>query len=228
MSDQDPLVVFTPSGKRGRFALGTPLLQAARSLGVDVDSVCGGRALCGRCQVLVMEGEFPKHGISSSAAHLSPFSATEQNYSRRRPLTPGHRLSCQAKIEGPSSSTCRRGARCTARWCARRPRRAPSRWTPSCACTTSRCASRTCTTPPGTCSGSTQALEREWQLTGLKCDLPALQSLQAILRKGEWKVTVAVHGGSSDRRPLAGAAGTHLRARGRRWLHHHRRPPVRP
>ena len=52
MSDQDPLVVFTPSGKRGRFPLGTPLLQAARSLGVDVDSVCGGRALvCGRIQL---------------------------------------------------------------------------------------------------------------------------------------------------------------------------------
>src|SRR5581483_12491125 len=44
MTDSDALVVFTPSGKRGRFALGTPLLQAARSLGVDVDSVCGGRA----------------------------------------------------------------------------------------------------------------------------------------------------------------------------------------
>jgi len=64
MSEADALVVFTPSGKRGRFALGTPLLQAARSLGVDIDSVCGGRALCGRCQVLVMEGEFAKHGVS--------------------------------------------------------------------------------------------------------------------------------------------------------------------
>ena len=32
------LVVFTPSGKRGRFALGTPVLTAARQLGVDIDS----------------------------------------------------------------------------------------------------------------------------------------------------------------------------------------------
>jgi uncharacterized 2Fe-2S/4Fe-4S cluster protein (DUF4445 family) len=56
MTDQDALVVFTPSGKRGRFPIGTPLLQAARTLGVDIDSVCGGRAICGRCQVLVMEG----------------------------------------------------------------------------------------------------------------------------------------------------------------------------
>ena len=90
MTDKDALVVFTPSGKRGRFPLGTPLLQAARSLGVDVDSVCGGRALCGRCQVLVMEGDFPKHGVSSQAANLSPVSAAEQSFARRRPLPQDH------------------------------------------------------------------------------------------------------------------------------------------
>ena len=59
------LVVFTPSGKRGRFDEGTNLLDAARSLGVDLDSVCGGRGICGRCQVVVSEGEFAKHGITS-------------------------------------------------------------------------------------------------------------------------------------------------------------------
>ena len=47
----DPLVIFTPSGRRGRFAEGTTVLDAARKLGVDIDSVCGGRGICGRCQV---------------------------------------------------------------------------------------------------------------------------------------------------------------------------------
>ena len=100
MTDQDALVVFTPSGKRGRFPIGTPLLQAARTLGVDIDSVCGGRALCGRCQVLVMEGEFAKHGITSSNTSLSPLSPAEQSYSNRRSLPSGHRLSCSALVEG--------------------------------------------------------------------------------------------------------------------------------
>ena len=89
MATRDPLVVFMPSGKRGNFAVGTPLLQAARSLGVDIDSVCGGRALCGRCQVLVAEGEFAKHGVSSSSASLSPFSEPEMRFSRRQPLAAG-------------------------------------------------------------------------------------------------------------------------------------------
>src|SRR6185295_17603588 len=62
MTDKDDaLIVFTPSGRRGRFPIGTPVLQAARSLGVDIDSVCGGRAICGRCQITVGEGEFAKH-----------------------------------------------------------------------------------------------------------------------------------------------------------------------
>ena len=50
-STSDVRVVFTPSGKRGHFPVGTSILQAAQALGVDVDSVCGGRGLCGRCQV---------------------------------------------------------------------------------------------------------------------------------------------------------------------------------
>src|SRR5580693_5843404 len=99
MATRDPLVVFTPSGKRGNFAIGTPVLQAARSLGVDIDSVCGGRGLCGRCQILVAEGEFAKHGISSSAASLTPFSETEQRYSKRVPMLEGRRLSCSARVE---------------------------------------------------------------------------------------------------------------------------------
>jgi uncharacterized 2Fe-2S/4Fe-4S cluster protein (DUF4445 family) len=196
MSDADALVVFTPSGKRGRFALGTPLLQAARSLGVDVDSVCGGRALCGRCQVLVMEGEFPKHGITSSATHLSAFSATEENFARRRPLTSGHRLSCQAKVEGnlvidvpPGSQVHRQVVRkaAEARAITLDPVvrlhyvevQEPDMHDPS-----------------GDLQRLTRALEREWQLTALKCDLQALQVLQGILRKGTWQVTVAVHAGS--------------------------------
>ena len=99
MTRTDPLVVFTPSGKRGRFAVGTPLLTAARQLGVDIDSVCGGRAICGRCQVLVAEGEFAKHGVRSSAASLSPVSETEMRYGARKVLAEGRRLSCPARGE---------------------------------------------------------------------------------------------------------------------------------
>jgi uncharacterized 2Fe-2S/4Fe-4S cluster protein (DUF4445 family) len=211
MTDQDALVVFTPSGKRGRFPIGTPLLQAARTLGVDIDSVCGGRAICGRCQVLVMEGEFAKHGIISNAESLSPLSAAEQSYAKRRSLSSGHRLSCSAQVLGdlvvdvpPSSQVHRQVVRKQAdtRVITLDPVvhlhyvevREPDMHDPS-----------------GDLQRLLNALQSEWRLSGLTCDLQVLQTLQPALRKGDWKVTVAVHDGS---RIMGVWPGFHERALG--------------
>ena len=71
-------IVFTPSGKRGEFEEGVSVLDAARTLGVDLDSVCGGRGICSRCQIDIAEGEFAKHAIVSSADHTSAWNAVEQ------------------------------------------------------------------------------------------------------------------------------------------------------
>ncbi|MFC5386428.1 ASKHA domain-containing protein [Aquamicrobium segne] len=89
-----------PSGKRGRFPIGTPVLDAARQLGVYVESVCGGRATCGRCQIEVQEGNFAKHQIVSLLENISPKGAKEERYERVRGLPEGRRLSCSATIQG--------------------------------------------------------------------------------------------------------------------------------
>jgi uncharacterized 2Fe-2S/4Fe-4S cluster protein (DUF4445 family) len=190
---QDPLVVFTPSGKRGRFPLGTPLLTAARQLGVDVDSVCGGRAICGRCQVLVAEGEFAKHGVRSSAASLSPFSETERRYGARKGLAEGRRLSCQARVEGdvvvdvPSNSQVHRQV-------VRKAAEARDiELYPLVKLHYVEVAEPDMQDPTGDLQRLEHALEREWLLQGLECDLSVLQQLQPVLRQGQWKVTVAVH-----------------------------------
>ena len=94
------LVVFSPSGKRGRFPIGTPVLQAARELGVDIDSICGGRARCGRCQVEAVEGSFAKENMVSSPDSLSDIGEDEADCRQRGRMHAGHRLSCQAKLLG--------------------------------------------------------------------------------------------------------------------------------
>ena len=94
------LVVFTPSGHRGHVAEGTTVLDAARRLGVDLDSVCGGRGICGRCQVEPTFGEFAKHGITVASGNLSAPGAVEDGYTGRRPLTDQRRLGCAAKVLG--------------------------------------------------------------------------------------------------------------------------------
>jgi uncharacterized 2Fe-2S/4Fe-4S cluster protein (DUF4445 family) len=196
VTTNDALVVFTPSGRRGRFPIGTPLLQAARSLGVDIDSVCGGRGLCGRCQVVLTEGEFAKHGVTSRAANLSPSGAVEEAYGRSHTLAPGRRLSCSAQVLGdvvvdvpPDSQVHRQVVRKSAEahdieldpvvhlhYVEVQP---PDMHDPS-----------------GDLRRLEDALEFEWRLTGLACDVRVLQQLQPALRQGGWKVTVAVHGGS--------------------------------
>jgi len=95
-----PTVVFTPSGRRGDVEAGSTVLDAARQLGVDLDSVCGGRGICGRCQVVPTFGEFAKHGISSAPSHLTPIGPTEAAYHGRRAIEPDGRLGCAVKILG--------------------------------------------------------------------------------------------------------------------------------
>lgn len=100
-ADRTLKVVFTPSGMRGSFPAGITVLQAARELGVDLDSVCGGRGICGRCQVKPATGEFAKHGITSLPDNLSLLDAEESaNVRLGEKLKPGHRLGCLAKLLG--------------------------------------------------------------------------------------------------------------------------------
>ena len=211
MSEGDAWVVFLPAGKRGRFALGTPVLQAARELGVDIDSVCGGRGLCGRCQVVVAEGGFAKHGVRSGEGSVSAPGEVEARSARRKVLKSGRRLSCQAQLCSdvvidvpPSSQVHRQVVRkaADAREIALDPVvrlyyvevREPDMHDPS-----------------GDLRRLFDALAREWQLTGLGIEIGILRDLQTTLRLGEWKVTVAVHGG----RQIIGLwPGLHERALG--------------
>ena len=97
--ERDALVVFMPSGRRGRFAPGTTVLQAARDLGLGIESICGGRLTCGKCKVKVEEGEFAKHGMKSRADHLTPPAETEQLLLHTM-RADDCRLSCTAQITG--------------------------------------------------------------------------------------------------------------------------------
>ncbi len=193
----DALVIFTPSGRRGRFAEGTTVLDAARSLGVDIDSVCGGRGICGRCQVSQGLGEFPKHGIVSEPAHLSAFTELEETYRSDKGLAPDRRLSCTATVCGdvlidvpPESQVHRQVVRkgLDVRTFIVDPvvRLHYVEVTPP-----------ELASPSGDLARLFEALEREWQLTGLDADLEVIRALQPALQAGSYGVTVAVHEGRS-------------------------------
>ena len=191
-------VVFTPSGRQGYVPVGTLVLTAARQLGVDIDSVCGGRAMCGRCQVDVGIGEFAKHGLKSGADHLAAVTAVETRYADKRGMINGRRLSCQAKLLNdavidvpPESQVHNQLVRKEAdgrsiemdpivRLCFVEVRE-PDMHEPS-----------------GDLRRLIEALEGQWpdRVTGdITCDLHVIQRLQPVLRQGKWHVTVALRDG---------------------------------
>jgi len=196
MTGKDPLVVFMPSGKRGRFPVGTPLLSAARTLGVDVDSVCGGRGICGRCQVLIAEGEFAKHGIQSGAASVSPVSEVETRYANRRGLIAGHRLSCSTKVQGDVVVDVPPGSQVHRQVVRKDADAREIKLNPVVRLHYVEVAEPDMHDPSGDLRRLLEALAREWDLKDLSCDFDVLGTLQPLLRKGQWKVTAAVHDAS--------------------------------
>ncbi len=201
-AQKDPLVLFMPSGKRGRFPVGTPVLDAARKLGVYVESVCGGRATCGRCQIVVQEGNFAKHKIVSSNDHISEKGAKEDRYEKIRGLPDGRRLSCSAQILGDlvidvpqdtviNAQVVRKAA--TDRVIERNA------------------AVQLCYVevdepdmhkPLGDLDRLKVMLEKDWGWKDLLIAPHLIPQVQGILRKGNWAVTAAIHRDMDSSRPF--------------------------
>lgn len=193
MADDDPLVIFTPSGRRGHVARGTRALDAARALGVDLDSVCGRRGVCSKCQIAPVFGAHPKHGITVAENALSPVNAVEERYDRVRGLKPGRRLGCQAEILGdvvldvpPESQVHKQVVR----------KRAEAREIvidPSVMLRLVEVAEPDMHHPSGDLERLLAALKAELGLDDLGFDFALLPRLQKVLREGKWQVTAAIY-----------------------------------
>jgi len=209
---EEALVVFQPSGKRGRFPVGTPILECARKLGVDIDSVCGGRGICGRCQVNIGDGEFANFGITSRPENLTPFSAPEEKYQERRGLIDGRRLSCHAQLNGdividvpPESQVHKQVVR-------KRAEVRSIKMDPAIRLHYVEVEEPDMHKPEGDLERLRDALAKQWDIHDLdEIDIRSLQKLQKALRDGDWKVTVAVH---REQRITAIWPGFHDRAFG--------------
>ncbi|WP_306117818.1 MULTISPECIES: ASKHA domain-containing protein [unclassified Roseitalea] len=189
----DPLVLFMPSGRRGRFPVGTPVLDAARELGVYVESVCGGRGICGRCQVEVAEGQFAKHGITSSSDHISAFGPKERRYAEKRDLKPGRRLSCSATVQGDLVIDVPADAQVNAQLVRKAADTKVFPRNPALQLCYVEPDEPDMEKPLGDLDRLFAALHAEWGFEQLSADPHLLPQVQAILRKGQWAVTTAVH-----------------------------------
>ena len=186
-------VVFTPSGRRGRVAIGTPVLAAARRMGVDLDSVCGGRGICSRCQVAPAIGVHPKHGVEMGEASLSPMGATERRYDEVRGLAPGRRLGCQARILADCVIDVPPESQLHPQVVRKEAGALDVRLDPATRLLAVDVAEPDMHHPSGDFERLAAALAERWGVAVASPALPVLAALQGALRAGDWRVTAAVH-----------------------------------
>ncbi|HLU52975.1 MAG TPA: ASKHA domain-containing protein [Acidimicrobiia bacterium] len=184
-------VIFLPSGRRGEVARGTTVLAAARELGVDLDSVCGGRGICGRCQI--SQGSTP--AIPADPTAVSPPGELELEYRGRRPLGEGRRLGCATAIWGdlvvdvpPESQVHRQVVR-------KRPEVTSYPIDPVVRLHYVEVEPPSLTDARSDLDRVTEALAEEWGLARLEFDHDVTTHLHRYLIEGRGSVTVAVHSG---------------------------------
>jgi uncharacterized 2Fe-2S/4Fe-4S cluster protein (DUF4445 family) len=192
MKSQQHQVVFQPSGLRGKVQDGTTVLEAAHKLGAGVESVCGGKGICGKCKIRIEEGYFPKYRITSKIASTKTEGHADEKFFSRTQMRRGYRLACQTIIHGdivvfvPEES--RQGPQvvrkeATAREIKLKPavKQYHVELKPA-----------TLHNPLGDFERLKEELGRKYKLKDLTIDYPVLLKLQNAIRAGDWKITVSV------------------------------------
>lgn len=196
------LVIFMPSGRRGRTAVGTTLLDAARESGVDIESICGGRVVCGKCKVKIEEGEFQKHGIHSAASHVTPPGQDEREYLAEHGMS-GYRLSCVAHVLGDVLVTVPEESQARKQIVRKAAGERVIEVDPAVRQVYVEVRPPTLDAPRGDWERLQDALAEQWGLDDLAIDYYAMRDLQQVLREGGWAVTVTLWQGQEviDVRP---------------------------
>ncbi len=195
MSDKPKhMVIFQPSGSRGQIEDGTPLLEAARSLGVEVESTCGGQMRCSKCRVRIEEGFFERFGIDSSMSHLNPILEGERDFFRSRgiPLDGNFRQSCVAEVHGPVVVFVPEESRAVKQLIRKSARQLNIEIKPTVKRYFVEMSKATLHEPMGDWERVQLALKEKYGLQDLSIDYPVLLQLQNVTRAGNWQVTMYV------------------------------------
>lgn len=192
MEDDKAMVIFQPSGRRGKVPKGISLIEASRMLGVDIETLCGEKRVCGKCQVRIEEGRFEKYGIRSSMTHVSPWQKEEEKFINEAGKEKGLRLACVAKVEGNVLVFVPEESRAGKQVVSKAAREIPIEHNPAVKLWYVELEKPTFEHPMGDYERISEGLEKRYGLKNLRIDLFALRKLSKALRDGDWKVTVSV------------------------------------
>lgn len=187
----DPTIALMPSGRRGQVPQGTTLLDAARLLGVELESICGGRQTCGKCQIVVEEGHFPKHNITSTADHLTSMGPVEAAYLEENHIV-GRRLACACEVAGDLLINVPEESQARKQIIAKAATDRVIEIDPAVRQIYIEVEEATMESHGGDWERIQKAVADQWHLTGLSLDSVVLPSLQPALKQGKFKVTLTL------------------------------------
>ena len=192
MYDEKAMVIFQPSGRRGEIAKGISLIEAARLLGVDIETLCGEKRVCGKCKIRVEEGHFQKFNIRSSKSHVSPWQEDEGKFIDAEGKEQGFRLGCVAKVEGDVLIFVPEESRAGKQVVSKKARDIYIEHNPAVRIYYVEVEPPTFEEPTGDFERVCRELKKEYGLKDLKVDIFTLRQLPVALREGDWKVTISV------------------------------------
>lgn len=185
-------LILMPSGRQGDVPHGTTVLDAARALGVEIESICSGRLTCGKCQIAPEDGQFAKHAISSSAGHLSPPDDAERAFAAAHGIDLSQRrLSCVARVIGDVLMTVPEESQTRKQVIRKEAGEIAVEVMPAVRLYYVE-VEPAYLGSPGDWERLQTALAENHHLRGLTIDPAALRRLQKTLRQGSWAVTVTV------------------------------------
>ncbi|MBM3132471.1 MAG: DUF4445 domain-containing protein, partial [Chloroflexi bacterium] len=186
-------VIFVPSGHTGVVDGGVSLQAAARAIGENIESICGGKGSCGKCKVRVLNGT--EHGIRSDASHLGPLTEAERRYAAEHGLKPEERLACQAEVRGDVAMFVPEESRAGRQVILKALTDRTMEIVPTIRKYYSELSPATLADPVGDWERLAAELASRFGLADLRIDHHALKSLPGALRAGNWAVTVTVWDG---------------------------------
>ncbi len=185
-------LIFQPSGRRGEVEDGKTILEAAQSLGVDIEGLCGNKKVCGKCKVRIEEGYFEKDNIESGMSHLSPLTEDEKKHIKPED-GPGIRLSCTAEVRGDVKIFVPERSRAGKQVVRKAAKELSIALDPAVKKYNVELAAPTLhDMTTGDHERVLKFIEDDYGIKGLTFDYTVLKDLQDVLRRGGWKATVTV------------------------------------
>jgi uncharacterized 2Fe-2S/4Fe-4S cluster protein (DUF4445 family) len=180
----DVEVIFQPDGKRARIKSNATILEAAKLVGADLTSICGGQGKCGKCKVIV----------EKERKNAGPITKAEKTFLSQTEISAGFRLACCTSVKGPLVVKIPEESRTGRQRLQVEGIETPVKLEPLIHKYFVKLPNPTLQDPKSDVDRLLDELRTQYGLENLKVSYKLLQRLPLILRDSEWEVTAVVWG----------------------------------